>query len=162
MNLKVLLVIVFLVPAIAYGLAGFRDDVSVRLDVGIPFFSGNNFAYAETGNSVLAIIPSRDARFVSGVTVEMTQEYGSSFIIAFTNGTADEIAEKELSKRTKHFGKVNELFTGSEFLSRDFIRLEYLGIDIISRIRWSTGMHEILVTNIGTSSNPVIQMEVVE
>ena len=127
---------------------------SISLDMAGDVVTGNNYVgifddltvallsdEVAYGDNDLVVSSDRYMLLVSDITKEKLDAYD-----AFTVDTTS-------------FGSYGDEFKGT---ARNYVRLDYNGVNISNNARWGSGFHRILVKNIGSSKDPEIVFEVLE
>ncbi len=139
--LTIILVLLVLVgTAFAFGGEG---TVSILYDITGTDISGNNYIGVANSDITVALLASPQSYMllIADIGVDVLDVYN------------------EFSEETIYFGTYDDVAPGT---ARNYVRLDYNDVDVVSRIRWGSGFHKILVRNVGDSINPQIELEVLE
>jgi hypothetical protein len=124
--------------------------------------SSDNYISAQESGKVIAIVSesafgTRLEHYADDYLLQIRQPLSNSrFFLVFTKGDNRTISRTVTDIVQNRFGEHNYTKPGVFPL---FLRLEYYGIDLISKARWTAGQRELLIRNNGDKK---ITIEVIE
>lgn len=119
--------------------------------------SGNNyigFSYIGTTLALLSLDKTNPYVYGNGL-------FAMNKCLLLLSNTDNLSAYDSFTAGIDAFGQYSNAWQGT---ARNYVRLDYTdsGIDIANRVRWGSGYHQVLVKNIGNSTNPKIYMELIK